>query len=80
MNLLCGPLVSTSAFLKPKTHLIQSFRFPKPSQAGLMPPLSSYLIVAWTVITEVPDAFGPLPVALIAKVSVPLYLALVLYS
>lgn len=39
-----------------------------------------YLMVACTVITDVPEAFGPLPVALIAKVSLPLYLAFVLYS
>ncbi|MGY3121009.1 hypothetical protein ACVWXN_010513 [Bradyrhizobium sp. i1.4.4] len=40
----------------------------------------AYLIVACTVMTDVPEAFGPLPVALMAKVSLPLYLALVLYS
>jgi hypothetical protein len=40
----------------------------------------AYLIVACTVITDVPEAFGPLPVALIAKVSLPLYRALVFYS
>ena len=39
-----------------------------------------YLIVACTVITEVPEAVGPCPVALMAKASLPLYLALALYS
>jgi len=39
-----------------------------------------YLMVACTVMTDVPEAFGPLPVALMAKVSFPLYLAFVLYS
>ena len=41
---------------------------------------SDYLIVACTVMTEVPDAFGPWPVALMANVSLPLYLAFALYS
>ena len=40
----------------------------------------SYLIVACTVMTDVPEGLGPLPVALMAKVSFPLYLAFVLYS
>ena len=39
-----------------------------------------YLIVACTVITDVPEAVGPWPVALTAKVSLPLYLAFALYS
>jgi len=39
-----------------------------------------YLIVGCTVMTDVPEAFGPLPVALMARVSLPLYLAFVLYS
>jgi hypothetical protein len=39
-----------------------------------------YLIDACTVITEVPEAVGPCPVALMAKASLPLYLALALYS
>jgi hypothetical protein len=39
-----------------------------------------YLIVARTVITDVPEAVGPCPVALMAKVSLPLYLAFALYS
>ena len=39
-----------------------------------------YLIVARTVITDAPEAVGPLPVALMAKVSSPLYLAFALYS
>ena len=39
-----------------------------------------YLIVACTVITEVPEAVGPRPVALMAKLSLPLYLAFALYS
>ena len=39
-----------------------------------------YLIVACTVITDVPEAVGPCPVALMAKVSLPLYLAFALYS
>lgn len=40
----------------------------------------AYLIVVCTAMTDVPEAFGPLPVALMAKVSLPLYLAFVLYS
>ncbi len=39
-----------------------------------------YLIVACTVITDVPEAAGPCPVALMEKVSLPLYLAFALYS
>jgi hypothetical protein len=39
-----------------------------------------YLIVACTVITDVPEAVGPCPVALTAKVSLPLYLAFAVYS
>jgi hypothetical protein len=39
-----------------------------------------YLIVAFTVITDVPEAVGPSPVALMAKVSLPLYLFFALYS
>ena len=39
-----------------------------------------YLIVACTVITDVPEVVGPWPVALMAKVSPPLYLAFALYS
>ncbi len=39
-----------------------------------------YLIVACTVITDMPEAVGPCPVALMAKVSLPLYLAFALYS
>jgi hypothetical protein len=39
-----------------------------------------YLIVACTVITDVPEAVGPCPVALMAKVSLPLYLAFAVYS
>ncbi|WJR76911.1 sulfatase-like hydrolase/transferase [Bradyrhizobium sp. NP1] len=39
-----------------------------------------YLIVACTVITDVPEAVGPCPTALMAKVSLPLYLAFALYS
>jgi hypothetical protein len=39
-----------------------------------------YLIVAFTVITDVPEAVGPWPVALMAKLSLPLYLAFALYS
>jgi len=39
-----------------------------------------YLIVACTVIIDVPEVVGPCPVALIAKVSLPLYLAFALYS
>lgn len=38
------------------------------------------MIVARTVITDVPEAFGPCPVALMAKVSLPLNLAFALYS
>jgi hypothetical protein len=40
----------------------------------------SYWIVACTVITDVPEAVGPLPVALMAKVSLPLYRAFAVYS
>jgi hypothetical protein len=40
----------------------------------------SYLIVACTVITDVPEAVGPFPVALIAKVSLPLYRVFAVYS
>jgi hypothetical protein len=39
-----------------------------------------YLIVACTVITDVPEAVGPSPLALMAKVSLPLYLAFAVYS
>src|SRR5258705_11104747 len=39
-----------------------------------------YWIVACTVITDVPEAVGPLPVALMAKVSLPLYRAFAVYS
>jgi len=39
-----------------------------------------YLTVACTVITDVPEAVGPCPVALMAKVSLPLYFAFALYS
>jgi hypothetical protein len=39
-----------------------------------------YLIAACTVITDVPEAVGPCPVALTAKVSLPLYLAFAVYS
>jgi hypothetical protein len=39
-----------------------------------------YLIVAFTVITDVPEAVGPCPVALMAIVSLPLYLAFAVYS
>ena len=39
-----------------------------------------YLIVACTVITDVPEAVGPLPVALMAKLSLPLYRAFAVYS
>ena len=39
-----------------------------------------YLIVACTVITDVLGAVGPLPVALMAKVSLPLYRAFAVYS
>ncbi|WP_407166797.1 hypothetical protein [Bradyrhizobium sp. ORS 111] len=39
-----------------------------------------YLIVARTVMTDVPEAVGPWPVALMANVSLPLYLAFGLYS
>jgi len=39
-----------------------------------------YLIVACTVITDVPEEVGPCPVALMEKVSLPLYLAFALYS
>jgi hypothetical protein len=39
-----------------------------------------YLIVACTVITDVPEAIGPWPVALMAKVSLPLYVGFALYS
>jgi hypothetical protein len=39
-----------------------------------------YLIVAFTVMTEAPEAVGPLPVALMEKLSFPLYLAFALYS
>ena len=38
-----------------------------------------YLIVAFTVMTDVPEAVGPLPVALMAKLSLPLYLAFAVY-
>jgi hypothetical protein len=38
-----------------------------------------YLIVTCMVITDVPEAFFPLPVAVIAKVSLPLYLAFAVY-
>jgi hypothetical protein len=38
-----------------------------------------YLIVTCMVITDVPEAFFPLPVAVIAKVSPPLYLAFAVY-
>lgn len=39
-----------------------------------------YLIVACTAISDVPEAVGPCPVALMAKVSLPLYLAFAVYS
>jgi hypothetical protein len=39
-----------------------------------------YLIVACTVITDVPEAVGACPVASMEKVSLPLYLAFALYS
>src|SRR5262249_52751610 len=39
-----------------------------------------YLIVTCTVITRLPEAIGPCPVALMANVSLPLYLAFALYS
>jgi len=38
------------------------------------------LTVACTVISDVPEAVGPTPVALMAKLSLPLYLAFALYS
>ena len=38
-----------------------------------------YLIVAFTVMTDVPEAVGPLPVALMTKLSLPLYLAFAVY-
>ena len=38
-----------------------------------------YLIVTCTVITDVPEALGPLPVAVMAKASLPLYLAFAVY-
>jgi len=42
--------------------------------------ISSYLIVACTVSTDVPEAVDPCPVALTAKVSLPLNPAFDLYS
>jgi hypothetical protein len=47
---------------------------------GRMDREERYLIVACTVITDVPEPAGPLPAALIAKVSLPLYRALAVYS
>jgi hypothetical protein len=38
-----------------------------------------YLIVTCIVITDVPEAFCPLPVAVMAKASLPLYLAFAVY-
>jgi hypothetical protein len=38
-----------------------------------------YLIVTCIVITDVPEALGPLPVAVMAKASLPLYLAFAVY-
>ena len=38
-----------------------------------------YLIVTCIVITDVPEALGPLPVAVMAKPSLPLYLAFAVY-
>ena len=38
------------------------------------------MTVACTVISDVPEAVGPTPVALMAKLSLPLYLAFALYS
>ena len=52
----------------------------KPSCAARTWRLKHYLIVAFTVITDVPEAVGPSPVALMAKVSLPLYLAFAVYS
>ncbi len=39
-----------------------------------------YWIVAFTVMTDVPEAVGPCPVALMAKLSLPLYFFFALYS
>jgi len=38
-----------------------------------------YLIVTCTVIADVPEPFCPLPVAVMAKASLPLYLAFAVY-
>ena len=52
--------------------------------AARSPPLYNereerYLIVTCIVITDVPEALGPLPVAVMAKASLPLYLAFAVY-
>jgi hypothetical protein len=39
-----------------------------------------YLIVTSMVMTDVPEAFGPVPLAVMAKLSLPLYLAFAVYS
>lgn len=53
---------------------------PTGPSAAMYDDLERYLIVACTVITEVPEAVGPCPVAVMAKASLPLNRAFALYS
>src|SRR5882757_2154007 len=76
---------STPAHGRPERYRSRSSRVPRllGMRSGEFDPRqvkAHYLIVARTVMTEVPDAFGPWPVALMAKLSLPLYLAFGWYS
>ena len=49
------------------------------AKAGCNEHEERYLIVTCMVITDVPEPFCPLPVAVMAKASLPLYLAFAVY-
>jgi hypothetical protein len=54
---------------------------PYPPRAArfIAPANERYLIVTSMAITDVPEVFGPVPVAVMAKLSLPLYLAFAVY-
>jgi len=55
------------------------FSAPAANKAGCNEHEERYLIVTCMVITDVPEPFCPLPVAVMAKASLPLYLAFAVY-